>query len=58
MIDVHPVTVSLNDKTTTYTAGFQTSEQFQDGWQSVLKAAYGRGELRCGCKGRGRSVWQ
>lgn len=53
MIDVHPVTISLNDKRQTYTASFQTGEQFQTGWQSVLKAAYGRAELYCGCKGRG-----
>jgi len=53
MIDVHPVTISLNERTQTYTAAFQTSEQFQHGWQSVLKAAYGRAELRCSCKGRG-----
>jgi hypothetical protein len=53
MIDVHPVTISLNDKSQTYTPAFQTSEQFLTGWQSVLKAAYGRAELRCGCKGSG-----
>lgn len=53
MIDVYPVTVSLNNKTTTYIAAFQTSEQFQKSWQSVLKTAYGRAELRCGCRGRG-----
>jgi len=29
VIDVYPVTVSLNDKTTTYIAAFQTSEQFK-----------------------------
>lgn len=53
MIDVHPVTITLNERTQTYSANFQTSEQFQSGWQSVLKAAYGRADLRCGCKGRG-----
>lgn len=53
MNDVHPVTVTLNDKTQTFSSSFQTDEQFQNGWQSVLKAAYGRADLRCGCKGRG-----
>lgn len=53
MIDVHPVTITLNEKTQTYSAIFQTSGQFQNGWQSVLKIAHGRAELRCGCKGRG-----
>lgn len=53
MIDVHPVTISLNEKCQTYSSTFQTSEQFQAGWQSVLKTAYGRAELSCGCKGRG-----
>jgi hypothetical protein len=54
MIDVYPVTISLNEKAQTYSAAFQTSEQFQNSWQSVLKAAYGRADLRCGCKGRGQ----
>lgn len=53
MSDVHPVTISLNEKKQTYSAAFQTNEQFQVSWQSVLKAAYGRAEVRCGCKGRG-----
>lgn len=53
MIDVHPVAVTLNERTQTYSAAFQTSEQFHNGWQSVLKAAYGRADLRCGCRGPG-----
>lgn len=53
MNDVHPVTITLNENTQTYSAGFQTDEQFKNGWQSVLKSAYGRADLRCGCKGRG-----
>jgi hypothetical protein len=53
MIDVHPVAILLSDRSQTYSASFQTSEQFQQGWQSVLKTAYGRAEVRCGCKGRG-----
>jgi hypothetical protein len=53
MIDVHPVTITLNDKTQTYTTGFQTETKYESGWQSVLKAAYGRAELRCGCRGVG-----
>lgn len=53
MLDVHPVTIALNDRARTYTADFQTEAQFEVGWQSVLKAAYGRAELRCACKGVG-----
>lgn len=53
MLDVHPVTIALNDRARTYTAGFQTEAQFALGWQSVLKAAYGRAELRCSCSGIG-----
>ena len=53
MNDVHPVTITLNDRTQTFSASFQTDEQFQNGWQSVLKTAYGRADLRCGCKGKG-----
>ncbi|MFC5550189.1 DUF1173 family protein [Massilia aerilata] len=53
MNDVHPVTITLNENTRTYTAVFQTGEHFKIGWQSVLKSAYGRADLRCGCKGRG-----
>lgn len=53
MSDVHPVTIFLNEKPQTYSAAFQTSEQFHVGWQSVLKASYGRAEVRCGCRGRG-----
>lgn len=51
MLDVHPVTFALNNRARTYTADFQTEAQFGVGWQSVLKAAYGRAELRCACKG-------
>lgn len=54
MSDVHQVTISLNEKVQSYSASFQTGEQYQNSWQSVLKAAYGRAELRCGCKGRGQ----
>lgn len=53
MSDVHSVTISLNGTSKTYSAGFQTDAQFQTGWQSVLKTAYGRAELRCGCRGAG-----
>lgn len=53
MNDVRPVTITLNDRTQTLSASFQTDEQFQNGWQSVLKTAYGRADLRCGCKGKG-----
>lgn len=53
MIDVHPVIITLNERTRTYTAGFQIDTQFESGWQSVLKTAYGRAELRCGCRGVG-----
>ena len=53
MVDVHPVTIELNGQRKTYTALFQTGEEFQPGWQSVLKAAYRHSELRCGCNGMG-----
>ena len=53
MSDLHTVTISLNDVIKTYSASFQTDAQFAAGWQSVLKAAYGRAELRCGCPGLG-----
>jgi hypothetical protein len=53
MIDGHPVAVTLYERIQTYSAAFQTSEQFHNGWQSVLKAAYGRADLSCGCRGPG-----
>lgn len=53
MIDLHPLTITLNQRTRTYTAGFQTEPQFESGWQSVLETAYGRAEVRCGCRGVG-----
>ena len=55
MTDVHAVTISLNGVAKTYSAGFQTDVQFSAGWQSVLKTAYGRAEVRCGCRGVGPS---
>jgi hypothetical protein len=54
MSDVHPVTVLSNKITKIYTSEFQTELQYVLGWQSVLKAAYGRSELRCNCKGSGK----
>jgi hypothetical protein len=53
MSAVHPVTITQNERSKTYTDRFQTEAEFEAGWQSVLKAAYGRAELRCGCNGRG-----
>ena len=53
MNEVHPVSITLNDRTRSYTAAFQTDPQFDTGWQSVLKSAYGRGELHCCCRGVG-----
>jgi hypothetical protein len=53
MSDVYPVTITLNDRTQRYTPIFQVEAEFEQGWQSVLKAAYGRAELRCGCAGVG-----
>lgn len=53
MSDIHPVTISLNDTRRSYTASFQTDEQFRIGWQSVLKAAHGRADVRCVCRGAG-----
>lgn len=53
MIDVCPLGITLNQRTRTYTAGFQTEPQFESGWQSVLETAYGRAEMRCGCIGVG-----
>lgn len=54
MHDTHPVTVTLNAQTTTYSAGFQTKDEHATGWKSVLKAAYGRAEVQCRCRGNGQ----
>lgn len=53
MVDIHPVSVLLSGTSRSYTASFQTDEQFHTGWQSVLKAAYGRADVRCACRGAG-----
>lgn len=53
MSDVHPVTITLSEKVRTFSANFQTETTFSSGWQSTLKAAYGKAELRCGCTGSG-----
>ena len=53
MSNVHPVSITLTGVIKTYSTNFQTANQFQQGWRSALKAAYGRAEVRCGCSGMG-----
>lgn len=53
MSNVHPVSITLSGVIKTYSINFQTASQFQQGWRSALKAAYGRAEVRCGCSGKG-----
>jgi hypothetical protein len=53
----YPVVVTLNGQQRTYSPAFQTSPEFSAGWQSVLRMAYGRAELQCGCStGEGRRL--
>lgn len=53
MSNVHPISITNATSTRTYSVDFQTSKQYQNSWQSVLKAGYGKAEVRCGCRGSG-----
>lgn len=53
MKDVFSVSITIQGPPQTYSASFQIDAKFELGWQSVLKSAYGRAEICCGCRGVG-----
>lgn len=53
MDEVFGVLIEWVDGTKQYSAGFQTKEEYDKGWQSALKKAYQSAVVRCVCDGKG-----
>lgn len=48
-----PIRISTLEESKDYSSEFQTSDQYRNGWQAVLKRAYSYAELVCLCYGTG-----